>query len=407
MNIFKTTLYIILLLVLSRSSFSQIALKQGDDKMIFLERNLIGDIEKLNIIRAPSAALDSYKIEEDGLLTFVLAYRGNFNCLSIFLAQYDDGKKKVEILNSQNLAFDWEGMPTSTKVIDKCTIEFTRRLSKDRESKPRYIELEWNDKNGNPKTYYMSGTVVIDLETNDQNLNKLIGPYSSIFEDNSSKGNIEIEYYDDNAGTIGVYMWDSYRNNVPESARFSIGDFSYDATILNLNKISFVPKIIKPYRHKGSSSWVEEDLKSIIGKEVKIELTMDSIQILSENINLSPPLEFNILENSANEINRLNAKVTWNKDENNKNGVLIFLKSSGVDSNNVFGKPSKGISKLLLLEDDGEEIIPFDVFEAISTGTYIDLQIWRGNGFTKTTNDGDLFNVLVTSRAIISGVLAN
>ena len=153
MNIFKTTLYIILLLVLSRSSFSQIALKQGDDKMIFLERNLIGDIEKLNIIRAPSAALDSYKIEEDGLLTFVLAYRGNFNCLSIFLAQYDDGKKKVEILNSQNLAFDWEGMPTSTKVIDKCTIEFTRRLSKDRESKPRYIELEWNDKNGNPKTY--------------------------------------------------------------------------------------------------------------------------------------------------------------------------------------------------------------------------------------------------------------
>lgn len=63
----------------------------------------------------------------------------------------------------------------------------------------------------------MSGTVEIDLETNDQNLNKLIGPYSSIFEDNSSKGNIKIEYYDDNAGTIGVYMWDSYRNNVTET----------------------------------------------------------------------------------------------------------------------------------------------------------------------------------------------
>ena len=257
------------------------------------------------------------------------------------------------------------------------------------------------------KELHLSQTRVVDLGNNSQSLEEHIGPYSSIFEGTGEDGNIEIEFYDDGLGTIGVYLWDKYKNNIPDSANFSIGSYSFDATVLGPDKISFVPENRKPYRYETSSSWVEEDFNRLEGKTVDLELRMDSETILSEKINVSPFLEFNVFGESTNEIIRSNVRATWNKDRNNENGLLIFIRSSGVNSNDVFGAPSQGISKLLVLEDDGEEILPESIFDGLSSGSYVNLLIWRGPAFSIVATDGGLFKILVASRSIVSGVLVD
>lgn len=92
--------------------------------------------------------------------------------------------------------------------------------------------------------------------------------------------------------------------------------------------------------------------------------------------------------NNLLSISRRDCQVSWNTDSNNENGVVVYLWWNGSGTDISPFEPTQGASmnKAIRLKDNGQAVLPEELFNDIPTNAIVTLFFIRGNVDIKEVN---------------------
>ncbi len=112
---------------------------------------------------------------------------------------------------------------------------------------------------------------------------------------------------------------------------------------------------------------------------------------IPRDINLESISDEGIVEGSyTHRINRNNTAISWNSDENNENGVLVFVRWDGTTSSSVLGALHNEVlvERAVVLPDNGSATLPTDLFDNIPADARVSFNLVRGNFAIVDGQDG-------------------
>jgi len=237
----------------------------------------------------------------------------------------------------------------------------------------------------------------------DEDLRNKIGHYAHDFFGNGADAVIHFQYSKHNLVSIGALLNLQGKYASKREGIFSLGkDLKFESTYNSIYGPDFAPKGAELNCYEGCNSWIQEleDVKNYFNKSIEVGLELDRETIFKEVVKVYEPTNFIAINATNSEqfdghlrVNKKNLTLKWNEAPENQNGILMTLRASGIISGDVYGTPYEGITRFILLEDDGQEVLPLSLLEGIPSGAFVDFQMWRGDVRELTTSDGGLVNI--------------
>lgn len=250
------------------------------------------------------------------------------------------------------------------------------------------------------------------VDFNSSNLGQELNDFSNFFVTNNADATFVLEFYDSIYET-GETKIGAYFSNFPflnkKNGILSIGELSFTSSYDDQDDISFVQEGVETFRFEGSNCWIQkiENVDKFLDANVKFNLNYDAMDVLDLSVKVPPIL--NIKGNSTESgfsqlfqnIERDNYNLTWNQDLNNEKGVLLMLRYSGKNVDDLFETTSSSIIRFLIFEDDGSEQLPISLLEGIPDGGMVEIEFWRGDVGKRITQQGHEINVDVVSKSFL------
>ena len=245
-----------------------------------------------------------------------------------------------------------------------------------------------------------------------------LGVYSNYFVADKTDADVVLEFNDgihkNNTFSIGVYLWKKYKNSNLESGTLSIGNMQFNLRHEN-GLPTFVPEGAEKLLFAGSSKWLESmpNPANYINQKKEISLSLNGSDLITLDKKFPPILEMATIGEPHPSfefykvVDRNNVHLTWNKDVDNTNGVLLMMRFTGQQAHNVLGSPVPGIFRFIIVDDDGQETLPAELFESIPENAMIEFEVWRGDLDRHTMNDGGTINIHIVSKGFVSIILEN
>ena len=252
------------------------------------------------------------------------------------------------------------------------------------------------------------------VDYNKEDILNNLGVYSHYFFANKSDLTIDVAFNDqaleNNKVVMTVYTHERYNSLDFQSAEFQLGDELFKGR-KEYGKITFVPNGAETKYFNGSRVWFQEldNIIDLMGKPVIGKLNINDKKIVDRKVIFPPTLKMNVVGGSPShqfnhyvKVNRREVRLRWTADHENKNGVLIMMRYDGSSAGTVFENQAQGGIELILLEDDGNQVLPSSLFKGVPRNGLVELEIWRGNLGTYTSLDGGKMNLNLVSKGGIA-----
>jgi hypothetical protein len=223
--------------------------------------------------------------------------------------------------------------------------------------------------------YQSNNTFDIPLDYNlDENLDDRIGLYSRLFVNEIVPDcDISIEYNHHPQAQFSVLMLgDMYRNQSESTTgMIKISNLEFEGYLNKANKLIFTPPDGQNQMWPESGIWTQElDIQSFVSKDAEISLELNGEEVFSQNVGIYGPSNFTISNAESHPdfrghlvVNKSNVNLTWTLNPNNVNGIIMVMRASGVDSNDVFEGGFQPVTRMMLLEDDGSQVLPVSLLQ--------------------------------------------
>ncbi len=226
---------------------------------------------------------------------------------------------------------------------------------------------------------------------------------------------ISDNFYSSNEMLLGVYLSSELKQSI-NSGSFNIGATTFTGHH-NGYKFNMKPEQYDGHLFQGSSMFLTTipDISNKAGEDVSFEVVVDDIVEIDEMVSLPSPIQvdvkssiFHDIIKASKVVNRNDILLTWDRTDNQK-GVLAMIRITGQLAVSPYSSEEQAVDGkyfLMLLEDDGEHVIPSDVFASFPTNTVVDIEMWRGDvRMDMKSLTGKNYNVNVLSKDFISFIL--
>lgn len=255
---------------------------------------------------------------------------------------------------------------------------------------------------------------IVEYEQTD--IEENLGPYSGIFFFDHSDASLVIEIYDDfliqNQFTLSTHFWDYFDKRDPQTGTLSIGELTFEQTNV-VPEISFTPAGEKELFFTGSNTWHQKvgDGQKYLNSTLPVHLEFDGEVVFDTEATFPMTLHMSAAGTPSEQFegftvcSRANSTFTWTKGANASDGVLLMMRYTGRTKGTVFDPPAEGKFRLILLEDDGSETLPADIFEGIPANAFVDFEVWRGVTKTHINDAGASLTTSFLAKGKVSLIL--
>ncbi len=264
-------------------------------------------------------------------------------------------------------------------------------------------------------TKFTNFNKVVEYSSEDLSSYQDLGVYSNLFvpEENitaSIKFQIDNQFINSKKIRGSFYFWDTYNVENIDSGIFNFGEINAFSSFKN-GEVSFIPENAQPLFNITDSNWnyFVDAPDKIINNQINTSLTLNEQNIFSEKVEFPDVLNMTPIGQETHDIHgticdRDNFEIVWN-GSNNNNGVLVFARFLGQTSDNFFESNYDPIYRMMIVEDDGIEVIPNDLFTDMPENAIVQFELWCGNKYNFEGNDSNQYSCSLLSNAKFSVVL--